>query len=240
MGTPSSSSSCWPTRSPRSETTSADRRARAAGLDSEMNLDRWDDSAKNHYGHSLWNELCSQRFVESGHNAVIVGPVGVGKTFPRDRPGTPPWRRFTVHFERCDLLLRPLRARRLALTIRAIDSEKGTGRITPSSGPAGSARHRRGPRAEGRRPRWNGTRRERGDPVVLRVDSRTETDAIADRGRGRCTRRRRRQGVSRPSRMVREMSASWSICSGVRRSRNRCRTPAVGGYRCFSRRGPRG
>ena len=90
MGTPSSSSSCWPTRSPRSETTSADRRARAAGLDSEMTLDRWDDSAKNHYGHSVWNELCSQRFVESGHNAVIVGPVGVGKTFLATARGTPP------------------------------------------------------------------------------------------------------------------------------------------------------
>ena len=41
---------------------------------------------------------------------------------------------------------------------------------------------------------------------------------------GRCTRRRRRQDMSRPSRIVREMSASWSICSWVRRSRNRCRT----------------
>ena len=65
----------------RRETSSADRRSRAAGLDPEMTLDRWDDTAKITYDHHVWNELCSLRFVESGHNAVIMGPVGVGKTF---------------------------------------------------------------------------------------------------------------------------------------------------------------
>ena len=89
----------------RRETTSADRRSRAAGLDPEMTLDRWDDTAKITYDHGVWNELCSLRFVESGHNAVIMGPVGVGKTFFATALGhAAVRRRFSVHFERCDRL----------------------------------------------------------------------------------------------------------------------------------------
>ncbi len=65
----------------RRETTSADRRARAAGLDPAMTLDRWDETAKVSYDWAIWNELCSLRFVDGGHNAVVMGPVGVGKTF---------------------------------------------------------------------------------------------------------------------------------------------------------------
>ena len=53
-----------------------------------MTLDRWDDTANITYDHRVWNELCSLRFVESGHNAVIMGPVGVGKNLPRHRPRT--------------------------------------------------------------------------------------------------------------------------------------------------------
>ena len=98
----------------RRETTSADRRARAAGLDPEMTLDRWDDTARITYDHAVWNELCSLRFVESGHNAVIMGPVGVGKTFLATALGhAAVRRRFSVHFERCDRLLKRLRASRL-------------------------------------------------------------------------------------------------------------------------------
>ena len=69
----------------RRETTSADRRARAAGLDPAMTLDRWDDTAKVTYDRAVWNELCALRFVDGGHNAVIMGPVGVGKTFGKVR-----------------------------------------------------------------------------------------------------------------------------------------------------------
>ncbi len=65
----------------RRETTSADRRAHAAGLDASIRLERWDDTAKVGFDRAIWNELVSLRFVESGHNAVIMGPVGVGKTF---------------------------------------------------------------------------------------------------------------------------------------------------------------
>ena len=90
----------------RRETTSADRRARTAGLDSSMTLDRWDDTAKVTYDHAIWNELCSLRFVDGGHNAVIMGPVGVGKTFLATALGHAAIRRrLSVHFERCDRLL---------------------------------------------------------------------------------------------------------------------------------------
>jgi DNA replication protein DnaC len=94
----------------RRETTSADRRARAAGLDPAMTLDRWDDSAKVTYDHATWNELCSLRFVHGGYNPVIMGPVGVGKTFLATALGHAAIRRrYSVHFERCDRLLKRLR-----------------------------------------------------------------------------------------------------------------------------------
>ena len=44
-----------------------------------MTLDRWDDTAKITYDQGVWNELCSLRFVESGHNAFILGQVGVAR-----------------------------------------------------------------------------------------------------------------------------------------------------------------
>ena len=98
----------------RREATSADRRSRAAGLDPTMTLDRWDDTAKVSYDSAVWHELCSLRFIDSGHNAVIMGPVGVGKTFLATALGhAAVRRRYSVHFERCDRLLKRLRASRL-------------------------------------------------------------------------------------------------------------------------------
>ena len=98
----------------RRETSSAALRARTAGLDPAMTLDRWDDTAEITYDRNIWNELCSLRFVHSGHNALILGPVGVGKTFLATALGHAAIRRrFSVHFERCDRLLKRLRASRL-------------------------------------------------------------------------------------------------------------------------------
>jgi len=98
----------------RRETTSAARRAKSAGLDPTMTLDRWDDTAKITYDRATWNELCSLRFIDAGHNAVIMGPVGVGKTFLATALGhAAVRRRISVHFERCDRLLKRLRASRL-------------------------------------------------------------------------------------------------------------------------------
>jgi DNA replication protein DnaC len=64
----------------RRETKSASLRARAAGLDHSMRLDTWDDTAAVTYDRQLWNELTSLRFLDGPHGALLLGPVGVGKT----------------------------------------------------------------------------------------------------------------------------------------------------------------
>lgn len=87
----------------RRERSSAALRARAAGLDPHHDSRGWDDSSKVSFDQAIWRELTSLRFVESGHNALILGPVGVGKTFLATALGhAAVRRRFTVHFERCD------------------------------------------------------------------------------------------------------------------------------------------
>jgi hypothetical protein len=63
------------------ETSSAALRARTAGLDPAMSLDNWDDTTKVSFDRQVFDELCSLRFVDAGHNVVVMGPVGVGKTF---------------------------------------------------------------------------------------------------------------------------------------------------------------
>jgi len=98
----------------RRETSSAGLRARTAGLDPDMTLENWDSTAKINYDHQVFDELCSLRFIDAGHNALIMGPVGVGKTFMATALGhAGVRRRYTVHFERCDRLLKRLRASRL-------------------------------------------------------------------------------------------------------------------------------
>jgi DNA replication protein DnaC len=98
----------------RRDATSAERRARTAGLDPEMRLEAFDPSAAISYDQQLLDELFSLRFVEAGHNALLLGPVGVGKTFLANALGhVAVRRRYSVHFERSDLLLKRLRASRL-------------------------------------------------------------------------------------------------------------------------------
>jgi DNA replication protein DnaC len=98
----------------RRETSSALVRARAAGLDPSMCLENWDDTAEVTFDRQTWAELCSLRFVDGGHNVVIMGPVGVGKTFLATALGHAGIRRrYSVHFERCDRMLRRLRTSRL-------------------------------------------------------------------------------------------------------------------------------
>jgi DNA replication protein DnaC len=98
----------------RRDTSSADLRARTAGLDATMRLECWDDTAAVTYDRQVLDELVSLRFIEAAHNALILGPVGVGKTFLATALGhAAVRRRHSVHFERGDQLLKRLKASRL-------------------------------------------------------------------------------------------------------------------------------
>jgi DNA replication protein DnaC len=98
----------------RRDTHSADLRARIAGLDPTMRLENWDDTAEVSFDQATLDELASLRFIDAGHNALILGPVGVGKTFLATALGHAAIRRrYSVQFERGDQLLKRLKASRL-------------------------------------------------------------------------------------------------------------------------------
>lgn len=98
----------------RRDSTSATLRAKAAGLDPTMMFDRWDPTATVTYDRKLVDQLVSLRFIENSNNVIIMGPVGVGKTFVATALGhTAIRRRHSVHFERADRLLKRLRVARL-------------------------------------------------------------------------------------------------------------------------------
>lgn len=98
----------------RRDAAGAALRARTAGLDPTMTMDRWDPTTTVTFDQATWVELGSLRFVEAGHNAVIMGPVGVGKTFLATALGhAAVRRRHSVHFERTDTMLKRLKASRL-------------------------------------------------------------------------------------------------------------------------------
>jgi DNA replication protein DnaC len=98
----------------RRQSSSASRRAHDAGLDPDMVAERWDKTAKVHFDKRVFGELQSLRFVEAKRNVVILGPVGVGKTFLASALGHVACRAaFQVRFTRADALLRQLRQSRL-------------------------------------------------------------------------------------------------------------------------------
>lgn len=98
----------------RRQSSSSTRRAHGAGLDPDMVAERWDKSAKVHYDKRVFSELCSLRFVDAKRNVVVLGPVGVGKTFLASALGHLACRAaFQVRFTRADALLRSLRQSRL-------------------------------------------------------------------------------------------------------------------------------
>jgi DNA replication protein DnaC len=104
----------------RRDTNSAMLRARAAGLDPAMRLDTWDPSAAIRFDQQLWNELCSLRFVDTAHGALLLGPVGVGKTHLATALGhIAVRRRHSVHMLRADKLFKRLKAARLDNTLDA-------------------------------------------------------------------------------------------------------------------------
>jgi DNA replication protein DnaC len=102
----------------RREAKSASLRARAAGLEAGMRLDTWDETAAVRYDHQLWNELTSLRFLDAPHGALVLGPVGVGKTHLACTLGhIAIRRRRTVHMARADKLFKRLKAARLDNTL---------------------------------------------------------------------------------------------------------------------------
>ncbi|HEU5161401.1 MAG TPA: ATP-binding protein [Streptosporangiaceae bacterium] len=116
----------------RRETNSAALRSRAAGLDPAMRLDTWEESAAVRYDRQLWNELVSPRFLDGPHGAVVLGPVGVGKTHLASALGhIAVRRRRTVHMSRADKLFKRLKAARLDNTPRRRDPPPGRHRTAP-------------------------------------------------------------------------------------------------------------
>ncbi len=104
----------------RRDTSSAALRARAAGLDPGMRLDTWDTTAAVRFDQQLWNELTSLRFLDGPHGALVLGPVGVGKTHLATALGhIAVRRRVGVHMARADKLFKRLKAARLDNTVEA-------------------------------------------------------------------------------------------------------------------------
>lgn len=98
----------------RRDRSSAAVRARAAHLDPTMMLEAWDDTANVTFDRQLWAELTTLRFLDDAHNVIVLGPVGVGKTFMATALGHIACRRRrTVIAERGDRLLKRLKAARL-------------------------------------------------------------------------------------------------------------------------------
>jgi len=111
----------------RRDSNASTRRAEQAGLDPDMVLERWDKSAKVTYDRRVMNELVSLRFVEDHRNAVILGPVGVGKTFLANALGHLCCRAgFHVRLLRGDALLRLLKQSRMDNSREAVMTQFAT------------------------------------------------------------------------------------------------------------------
>ena len=98
----------------RRDTTAVGNRITTAKLDPEMSLERFDKTAKITFDKKLFAELCSLRFLQAHRHIVILGPVGVGKTFIANALGQLACRhRYDVRFLRADQMLSVLRKSRL-------------------------------------------------------------------------------------------------------------------------------
>jgi DNA replication protein DnaC len=111
----------------RRDSSAAERRAENAGLDRDMTFERWDKSAKISYDKRLLTELASLRFLSSNRHVVILGPVGVGKTFLASALAHVACQNgYRVIIKRADLILRELRQSRLDNSREALMTELTT------------------------------------------------------------------------------------------------------------------
>jgi DNA replication protein DnaC len=89
-------------------------RGQKAHLDPTMQLEAWDPTARVTYDKELLNELATLRFIDAHTHAVIVGPVGVGKTFLAHALGHIACRHgYSVLALRADRMLKTLKHARL-------------------------------------------------------------------------------------------------------------------------------
>ena len=65
----------------RRDNTAAELRPTEARLDPAMHLETWDKTSKVSFDKRMLAELTSLRFLEAHRHVVVLGPVGVGKTF---------------------------------------------------------------------------------------------------------------------------------------------------------------
>ncbi len=111
----------------RRESTATTRRANKAGLDPDMVLERWDNTAKVSFDQRVLGELVCLRWIQARRNVVILGPVGVGKTFLANALGHVACRsKFQVHLTRSDDMLRRLRQSRMDNSRDAVMTELST------------------------------------------------------------------------------------------------------------------
>ena len=104
----------------RRESRSAALRATKAGLDPTMRFDTWTAHEDLRYDRTLLGDLTALRFLDVGQSAIVLGPVGVGKTHLATALGHMAIRRrHTVVFGRADKLFTRLRAARLDHTVDA-------------------------------------------------------------------------------------------------------------------------
>jgi DNA replication protein DnaC len=97
----------------RRDNTATEVRASEARLDPSMRLELWDKTAKVGFDKRVLAELTSLRFLEAHRHVVVLGPVGVGKTFVAQALGHIACRHgYHVCFTRADEMLRRLRQSR--------------------------------------------------------------------------------------------------------------------------------
>jgi DNA replication protein DnaC len=98
----------------RRDSSAASRRALAGHLDPNMRIELFDKTAKITYDKRMFNELASLRFIEKQKHVVVLGPVGVGKTFMATAIGHIACQQgYNVLFVRADSMMRTLRQSRL-------------------------------------------------------------------------------------------------------------------------------